>query len=98
MNHIRLDNLGNEKTVNDRLKSAGAGLELAATELADVLTSLKAIMPCLPGSAPLKAEHDKIKKAEKRLRGVLVLIDEIRQRLPEDALTGWEVFHREGTD
>lgn len=90
-----MDHMLNDNTVNEKLKNAGADLEEAATALGEVLTALAAIMPCLPGAAPLKAEHGKIEKAAKGVKAASVRIGGIRERLPDDALRNRKVIDRE---
>lgn len=58
----------NNNTVNEKLTNGSVDLEKAATGLDEVLSALDAIMPCLPGSAPLKVEYGKIKSAARRVR------------------------------
>ena len=61
----------NNNTVNEKLTNGSVDLEKAATGLDEVLSALDAIMPCLPGSAPLKVEYGKIKSAARSLAGNL---------------------------
>ena len=58
----------NDNTVNEKLTNGSVDLEQAVTGLDEVLSALDAIMPCLPGSAPLKVEYGKIKSAARRVR------------------------------
>ena len=91
-----MNSLLNDNTVNEKLTNAGADLEDAATALAEVLTALAAIMPCLPGAAPLKAEHGKIEGAARQVKAASVRLGEIWERLPDDALRNRKVIDREG--
>ena len=84
----------NDTTVNEILTNSGADLEIAAAELNKVLTALAAIMPCLPGLEPLKAEHHKIVKAAGKVGKASKRLSKIRERLPDDVLGNRQVIDR----
>ena len=76
----------NDNTVKEKLTNGSVDLEKAVTALDEVLSALDAIMPCLPGSAPLKVEYGKIKSAARCVRIANDRLSAIRELLPEDAL------------
>ncbi len=76
----------NNNTVNEKLTNGSVDLEKAATGRDEVLSALDAIMPCLPGSAPLKVEYGKIKSAARCVRIANGRLSEILKLLPEEAL------------
>lgn len=76
----------NNNTVNEKLTNGSVDLEKAATGLDEVLSALDAIMPCLPGWAPLKVEYGKIKSAARCVRIANGRLSEILKLLPEEAL------------
>ena len=88
----------NDNTVDQKLTNMGADLEEAESKIATVLTSLEAIMPCLPGHSPLKVEYGHLKKTYGLVRAAAARIVEIRERLPKDALQGWSVVDSKKPD
>ena len=76
----------NDNTVDEKLNNGGVDLEKALVGLDEALMALDAIMPCLPGSAPLKVEYDKIKSAARCVRIANGRLSKIRELLPEEAL------------
>ena len=88
----------NDNTVDQKLTNVGTGLEEAESEIATVLTNLEAIMPCLPGHSPLKAELAHLERAYGLVRTAAARTAEIRERLPEDDLKGWRVIDSKKPD
>ena len=74
----------NNNTVEEKLDNAYVELNRAKTELEKVLEALKAIMPNLPGTSPLKAENELIKKANKNVCCAEVRILAVRYLLKND--------------
>lgn len=84
----------NDNTVDEKLTNAETYLANTAKALDEVLTALNAIMPCLPGEAPLKAEHAKLKNVEKWVVRANDRLGRIRELLSDDALLNMKKIDR----